>query len=267
VRSFHFDVPDAEGDLVNVSPAGIRSPAQWARLLFEFAAIFGIFHWSASLLGSDRGQAGIVVGTLVVAVTSAVEHARSGQTLASAARAIGLGPPRWGGLAVSLGICVLLLLVVPAFARWTGALVSIESGSLWLLPGLFAQGGVAEETLFRGFLFGHLRRGRSFWRAAGLSMVPFVAVHLLLFVAMDWTVALAALLLSIVLSFPLAHLFELGGSTIWAPALLHFVVQGTVKILVVSGGVPSLFPIVWMVAGAVLPMSVLLIRRPRERTS
>lgn len=33
-----------------------RSPAQWARLLLELAAIFTIFHWSASLLESDRGQ-------------------------------------------------------------------------------------------------------------------------------------------------------------------------------------------------------------------
>jgi membrane protease YdiL (CAAX protease family) len=43
---------------------------------------------------------------------------------------------------------------------------------------------VAEEVLFRGYLFGHLRRGRSFWRAAVLSMLPFVCVHLLLFFTM-----------------------------------------------------------------------------------
>ena len=100
------------------------------------------------------------------------------------------------------------------------------------MPGLFAQAGIAEEVLFRGYLFGHLRRGRSFWRAALLSMLPFVAVHLLLFATMPWPIAAAALLLAVIVAFPLARLYELGGATIWAPALLHFVIQGTVKIVV-----------------------------------
>jgi hypothetical protein len=39
---------------------------------------------------------------------------------------------------------------------------------------------------------------------------------------MSWPVALAAVGLAVVLSFPLAYLFELGGRTIWAPAILHF---------------------------------------------
>jgi len=85
-------------------------------------------------------------------------------------------------------------------------------------------------------------------------------VHLLMFLTMPWPVALAALLLSIVLSFPLSHLFELGGRTVWPPALLHFVVQGTAKLVVFSGEEASTFPIVWMGASAVLPMFVMLIR-------
>jgi membrane protease YdiL (CAAX protease family) len=141
----------------------------------------------------------------------------------------------------------------------TDATVTIRQGSLWLLPGLFAQGGVAEETVFRGYLFGHLRRGRSFWRAAGLSTLPFVAVHLTLFVTLSWPVALAALLLSVLLSFPLARLFELGGWTIWPPALVHFVVQGTVKIVDVAGDAASAFPFVWMTATAVIPLLVFVI--------
>jgi hypothetical protein len=78
---------------------------------------------------------------------------------------------------------------------------------------------------------------------------------------MPWPIALAALVLSVVLSFPLAHLFELGGHTIWAPALLHFVVQGTVKLVVFSGDAAALFPLVWIAAGAVIPMSAFLSRR------
>ncbi len=93
-------------------------------------------------------------------------------------------------------------------------------------------------------------------------MLPFVGVHLLLFLTMPWPLALAAVLLSVVLSFPLACLFELGGATVWAPALLHFVIQGTVKIVVVSNGGSS-FPLVWMVASALLPLLILVVARPQ----
>ncbi len=244
--------------------SGIRSPAEWARLLLGLLAIFTLFQWSAVSLGSDRGEAGLLVGALVLGTTLAVERAWTGQTLRSAAHAIGLGIPHRTGLAVSFGISALLLLVVPIYALVTGASVTIDARSLWLLPGLFAQAGIAEEVLFRGYLFGHLRHGRSFWRTAGLSMLPFVAVHLLLFFTMPWPIALAALSLSVVLSFPLAHLFELGGPTMWPPAVLHFVVQGTVKILNISGDASSLFPIVWMASSVLIPLLALVIPRPPE---
>ena len=93
-------------------------------------------------------------------------------------------------------------------------------------------------------------------------MIPFVAVHLFMFLTMAWPVALAALLLAVVISFPKAHLYELGGGTIWPSALLHFVVQGTVKIVVVERATASVFPLVWMAASALVSMLALLIPRP-----
>ncbi len=91
-------------------------------------------------------------------------------------------------------------------------------------------------------------------------MLPFVAVHLVLFTTMPWTIALASVLLSIVISFPLAHLYELGGNTIWGPALLHFVIQGTVKVLVISPGAET-FAVGWIAASALAPLLVFAIRR------
>ena len=90
----------------------------------------------------------------------------------------------------------------PAYAAWHGASVVAFPGWVWLLPGLFAQAGIAVEALFRGYLFGRLRRSRSFWRAAALATAPFVVVHLILFATMPWPIALAAVLLSVILSFP-----------------------------------------------------------------
>jgi len=232
----------------------------WLRLMLGLFSIFVLFHSSAALLGSDRGQAGVIVGAIVVASTLAFEKVFFGQPLAAAARSLGLGRPRASGLIAATLVCLSLLLVVPLFVRAAGASVAFFPGWPWLVPGLFVQAGIAEEVLFRGFLFGRLRRGRSFTRAALVATAPFVAVHLIVFLSMPWPIALAAVLLSLVMSFPFAALFELGGGTIWGPALLHFVAQGTVKVVIVSTESGALFPLVWMAASALLPLPLLWMR-------
>lgn len=254
--------PSMIGPSENEPPVAVTDRADWTRLVIGLVAIYALFQWSAARLGSDRGQAGLVVAGIVVSATLFVELLWSGRSITATLRAVGLGQPRWQGLVIAAGVCGLLLLVVPTVALATGSVVTTTEGWPWLLPGLFAQAGVAEETLFRGYLFGHLRIGRTFWRAAVLSMLPFVGVHLVLFGTLPFWIALAALVLSVVTSFPMAHLFELGGATIWPPALLHFVVQGTVKLLVVSGDAAEAFPLVWMMASAALPLSVCLLPRP-----
>ncbi len=91
---------------------------------------------------------------------------------------------------------------VPDLCGVDGDAACHDGGWLRLVPGLFAQAGLAEEMLFRGYLFRHLRAGRSFARAAWAAAGPFAAVHLVLFLTMPWPVALAAVGLAVVLSFP-----------------------------------------------------------------
>lgn len=243
----------------------VRPESEWPRLLVGFVAVFLVLQGVAEFLGSDRGQAGLVVGVVVVAATLAAERFLFGRSLAAGARDLGLGIPAARGLLAAAALGLLLLLVIPAFARVTGAAVELSRGWARLVPGLFGQAGVAEEVLFRGYLFRHIRKARPFWRAAFLSAVPFVAVHLFLFLTLPWAVALAAVLLAMVLSFPLAYLFELGGDTIWAPAFVHFVVQGAIKVLVVEGPGAEFFPFVWMAASAALPFLVFLVPRGAKR--
>ena len=232
---------------------------RWPRLLLGLVAVWLIFDRTAAGLGSDRGQAGLAVGAVVVLATSA---SRSGWSagLSEWRRAIsGWAPPATRGLLVAVATGLLLLLALPVFAAATGSRLTLTPGWGWLVPGLFAQAGVAEEVLFRGYLFRHLRHDRSFARAAILATGPFAAGHLLLFLSMPWPVALAAIVLAIVLSFPLAYLFELGGNTIWPPALVHFVVQGAIKVI---GDPGELLPVTWMAASVVLPLLVFLVPRP-----
>jgi membrane protease YdiL (CAAX protease family) len=226
--------------------------------------VFCLFHGSATFLGSDRGQQGILIGTFVVAATAATKRFVLRQQSGAAVRRLGLGPPRLRGLVVAFEIAVLLLVLALLFVRARELSPALYPGWISLLPGLFAQGGIAEEVLFRGYLFGHIRVGRTFWRAAALSMMPFVSVHLVLFISMPWPVALASVLLAVVISFPLAYLFELGGDTIWAPALLHFVIQATVKIAVFPHRAES-FALVWMAASAMVPLLVFTVKAPIRR--
>jgi membrane protease YdiL (CAAX protease family) len=183
------------------------------------------------------------------------------QPLSDAIRAIGLGRPSGRAIYAAIGVGIALLSVIPAFAFATNAQLTMYSGWPLLLPGLFAQGGVAEEVLFRGFVFGNLRQNRSFWRAATLSAGPFMAAHLLLFATMDWPVALAATVLAFVTSFPLSRMFELGGRTIWAPAVVHFIMQSAPKVVEVSGS-PTSYPLVWLAACALVSWLAFAFRVP-----
>ena len=238
--------------------------SEWFRLVAGLFVVFGLFHGSATILESDRGQRGILIGMLVVAATAMADRFVVRQRREVVGPYLGLGRPRATGLVVAGGVTVLLLISAWLFVRARGLWPALYPAWVSLLPGLFAQGGIAEEALFRGYLFGRIRVGRTFWRAASLSMLPFVAVHVLLFFSMPWPIALASVLLAVVISFPLAWLFELGGGTIWAPALLHFVIQATVKVLVFPSGAES-FALFWMAASAVVPLLVFTIRDPTHR--
>lgn len=224
--------------------------------------VFALFHGLATVLGSDRGQAGLLIGTAVVLATIAGQTVLFGQRPRLAARWLGLAWPEGRGLAASVVVGLLLITALPMAAILGGVSMEWYPGWGWLLPGLLAQAGVAEELLFRGYLFRHLRQGRSFWRAVALATGPFVAVHLILLLSTPWPVALAAVALAAVATPPLAYLFELGGNTIWAPALLHFVMQGAVKVVTFPGESGLLIPLVWMLACATLPYLVFMFKQP-----
>ena len=91
----------------------IRSVGHWSRLVSGMALVFALFHWSALVLGSDRGQAGIVVGAIVATAILAVERFWFAASLPAAARAVGFGAPARTALLASTAISVLLVAAVP----------------------------------------------------------------------------------------------------------------------------------------------------------
>ena len=224
-------------------------PLPWerSRILLGLLIIYAFFEGSAQWLGSDRGQAGLIVGAIVIATGLGVERVIFGRRISEALLALGLGLPTARGYVIAIGAVAVLLLMLIVFGRSAAISIELTRDAFWLMPGLFAQGGVGEEMLFRGFLYRHFRSRRSRWHAATLSMLPFAAVHLLLFLALPWHIALAGWLASVALSFPLAHLFEISGNSLWPPALVHFVIQAVPKVVVVSNAPSWVFPIFWMI--------------------
>jgi membrane protease YdiL (CAAX protease family) len=246
---------------------GAATRRQGGRLVLGLVLAWIALDRAAVLTGSKLGSSGLLVGAIGVVATVLVEMLLFGPPLSfrRALRRVGLGRPAASGVAAALATAVLMLTFFPAFSFATGAPLALREGWPLLAAGLLAQGGIAEECLFRGYLFGHLRRTRSFWRAAALSLPPFVAVHLLLFTYLAPLVAGVALALSLLMSFPLARLYDLGGRTIWAPALLHGVAQGAVKLVVVPETHQLAMGIAWMGMCMVVPWIVFALRSAERR--
>lgn len=230
----------------------------WARLFAGTAALYALMAGLAGQLGSLRGEYGLAVGAVTVGAALALDWLLFTRGIRVSWRDLGLGAPALRGLLAAVFISTLLILTLPLAAALTETRIVWRNDWIWLVPGLLAQAGFAEELTFRGFLYGRIRRTRSFWRAVLLSIAPFALVHCAMFATMPWPIAAASLALSILTCAPLAQLYELGGRTIWAPALLHATIQGAIKMIDFDG---ALLPLVWIGACACIPYLAFAFRR------
>jgi membrane protease YdiL (CAAX protease family) len=172
---------------------------------------------------------GILPALASIAITVAIEVQISGEPLAQCLKLLGLGwPNREQMLTSVLGSTPILASYLILFF---GLDKSSELHPLWpllIVKFIIAQ-GVAEEIVFRGLAFRHLRAGRSFWRAATLSAVLFSAVHfanLIHGISAEVLTGIAvSLVFSFMLAYPLAYLFERGGNVLWGCAFFHVAVD------------------------------------------
>ena len=154
-------------------------------------------------------------------------------TLGEALRAVGFVQARTSTLVVAVLVSLPMWAFLPAFAWTRGASIALRPEWLYLLVGVVLVNGITEEVIHRGFVFGHLRRVRSFAAAATLSAMVFAAQHLYIIATTGWTVGLASVILAALLAYPLAFVFERGGKSIIAPAILHTSSNAPVVVLAV----------------------------------
>jgi len=164
---------------------------------------------------------------------------------------------------VAVGLAVVIQGVYPLVGVITGAALTLKPGWPWLVLGIFAFHGLAEELVWRGYAFGRLRRGRSFG-AAVVATIPLVAAtHLPVIVTSGLTVGVAAMLVAAITSLPLAHLFERGRNTIWAPAVVHTGID-TFKLVTIPDGARQVFSLTLAAISLAVPLLALAYRaRPR----
>ena len=203
--------------------------ADLGRILAGAALMFAVLQGGLLLLVPIIGQtpAALVVSAGMLSLALGFERVLFGRATRAALLALGFGRPTRGAIVVSALISVAMLTFFPAYSLITGVPISLRADWAWVLLGAIALNGIAEEALFRGFVFGHLRRaGHSFTRAGLVSMAVFAAVHALLFLWNPFVVAFLAIVLAIAAAFPLAFMYERARATIWGAAIVHVAGHG-----------------------------------------
>jgi membrane protease YdiL (CAAX protease family) len=204
--------------------AGPSARTQLGRILVGAGLMFAILQGGLTMLVPSLGMTWtpLIVTAAMFAALLVIERLAFGRGPMAALAGLGLGRPTRGSIAVALIISGAMLAFFPAYTALTGVAFSLKADWVGLLVGSIALNGLAEETLFRGFVFGHLRQaGHSFRRAGFISLLVFGAIHLFLFAGNPIVIAVLATVLAIAAAFPYAFLYERAGRTIWAGAIVH----------------------------------------------
>ena len=122
-----------------------------------------------------------------VGATFAAERLLFRTSWGEALRGLGFVAARRRAVIVALLVSLPMWLFLPLFAWFNGVPVHLQPNWVALLIGVVLVNGIAEEVIHRAFVFGHLRRERSFAAAAMLSALLFAAQHLYLVLSSGWT--------------------------------------------------------------------------------
>ena len=186
----------------------VRYLSSWMRFLAGFAVLYGVLAGTGALDTTGRWE--LLMLPAVVLTGVAVEWVLYRMRPVEALRSIGLGRPRWRGLLLAAVVSGLVLLVrspVRSGERIRDALVP---GWFWVLVGVFAFHGVAEELVWRGFAFRRLREGRSFWTAVWWTMPLIAVTHLPIVFTVDPVVGIGAMVVAAITSIPFSYLYRAG---------------------------------------------------------
>jgi len=224
---------------------GFSSTVGWASVIWvAFVGSGLIGEWISKMAGDPP-----VLKILAKGITPAIIGILA--TLVVSAKAGGVGRSVGLRLAHRRSLLVGLIAGLPLFIAY-GVIFGVFGVEATTVPyvGLviakfvIAQ-GIAEEVIFRGFVFARLRAGRSFFHTATLSAVVFALVHLSNFLNGFSAEVVAGVVTStffaFLLAYPSALLFERAGNAIWPFAITHVLIDSVNWFENVSVPGPSLY--------------------------
>jgi membrane protease YdiL (CAAX protease family) len=245
--------------LVGAPRPYVGSPKSWLRFLACFALLYAVLAVTSAVDATGRWGLAILAAVLVPA--GLLEFARTGGPLTTVVRRLGFARRGGRALAIAAVASSVVLLVHPLTAAITDTPVRLRPQWLWLLIGLFAFHGLAEELVWRGFAFRRLREGRTFKTAVLWTMPLMAATHLPIILTLGWTVGLSAMLVAAVTSLPLSYLYETGGHTLWAPAMVHTAIDSFKLFVIPTAALPTFSA---LIIGASLFIPLLVLTVPRR---
>jgi membrane protease YdiL (CAAX protease family) len=241
----------------------VGTPATWARFLLGFLILWAVLAGASSADPTARWGPAILAA--VVAASLGVSRGLYRLPLREAVRALGLGRPDRRSLTVSAAISALVLLVWPTTALLSGASIPLRPDWPVVLIGILTLHGLAEELVWRGYVFRRLAQSRSFWPAVCWSMPLIAVTHVPIVVTSGPAIGVGAMLVAAVTSIALSRLYAMGGGTLWAPALLHTAID-SFKLVVLAAAALSIYPYLIIGFSLVVPLLVLVVpgRTPRR---
>jgi membrane protease YdiL (CAAX protease family) len=240
----------------------VGSLRSWLSFLAGFAVLCAVLLGTSAVDATGRWGLAILAAVLLTAVV--VERVRHPSSVPDVLRRVGLGRPGGRALAVAAAVSGLVVLVFPVTAAVSGTVIALRPDWPWLVLGVFAFHGLAEELVWRGYAFRRLREGRSF-RAATVATMPLIAAaHVPIVVTLGPAVGLGAMAVAAVTSVPLAYLYETGRRTVWAPALVHTAID-TFKLVVIPAAALPTFSVLIIVVSLTVPLLALAVPRATPR--
>lgn len=230
----------------------------WVRFLLGFGVLWGVLAGLGELDATGRWGLGIFL--LVAATAVATEMVLYRTPPREAVRLLGLGRPDARTLGVAAGVSGLILLVWPLTSAVTGAQIELVPHWPWLTLGVFAFHGLAEEIVWRGFVFRRLSSGRRFRSAVVWTMPLIAAAHVPVVLNNGILVALGAMLVASVTALPFSYLYVTGRCTVWAPALIHTAIDSFKLTVIPDSAIPT-FSLLLIIVSLLVPLLVFAVPR------
>lgn len=229
------------------------------RVYFVFFAAFIVMHYTGeALIKLPYIVNAVIVFAAVFSIILLLNRLVHGKSMKTIIHDIGLRATNLSGLAPGIFVSTVLLCAYPLIGYMLTTRIALADNWQWNVIGLMFTGGIAEEMLFRGYLFGSLRKNMSFKKAVLISTICFALAHLVMFTYMDWPVALLSTILAVAISAPLAFLFERGNYTVWSPAIVHTAIRTIGLVVTVDEKHFMQFSLMWITACMILPYIVLM---------